>query len=472
MINPITKLLDHAHERPDELALVGPNLDLTWSELAGDVRRVAAWLRDKGLQSGDMALLDLSPETEVIAMLALLHEGAASAHYSENLSQLDLAAMGFKFLITRNSNANVPGVQSLFLKPEEVSVLNSDSLIEPKSLKSEDQIIRVIFSSGTTGSPKAIPFSAAQTFARSVVFEKEVIAGGELISILSHDVSLGYITLMSDMFRGRRHFTAGPLLLGLKSAGRFNVDRLAISPIGLREITEAVQNRVLTLDWNVRHVFTAGGPVSTELAERATNLLGVELTSIYGSTEVGLVAMRKGVPEEDSSAGEILKHVYLEIVDENGSILEDGDTGLVRMKVEWQASEYLNDSNTSKDYFRDGYFYPGDIGSKIGGDLYIKGRSNLVMNLGGVKIDPIKVENLIMHKFKIQDVVLSLNHILSPPVRLILPSSLDIDEQLLITTVEKDFRLEGKVGITRIADIPRNSMGKPNRQYLAQVIGE
>jgi acyl-coenzyme A synthetase/AMP-(fatty) acid ligase len=86
--------------------------------------------------------------------------------------------------------------------------------------------------------------------------------------------------------------------------------------------------------------------------------------------------------------GKLNPGIELQIVDEDGNQLPDGERGQIRYRTRVMASEYYKNAEASAKSFRDGWFYPGDLGWLIVGGLYIGGRETEVINLNGVKIDP------------------------------------------------------------------------------------
>lgn len=83
----------------------------------------------------------------------------------------------------------------------------------------------------------------------------------------------------------------------------------------------------------------------------------------------------------------------IEIVDAAGRALPAGREGIVRIASEFAVDRYLGDPIQSAQVFRDGYFYPGDLGALTADNiLIISGRQNEVLNAGGEKIAPEPVE--------------------------------------------------------------------------------
>jgi acyl-CoA synthetase (AMP-forming)/AMP-acid ligase II len=85
--------------------------------------------------------------------------------------------------------------------------------------------------------------------------------------------------------------------------------------------------------------------------------------------------------------------VRFEIVDEADRALPAGSEGIVRIRSEFAVDRYIDDPVESALVFRDGWFYPGDIGALTADDLLIvSGRQNSVLNAGGGKLAAEKVE--------------------------------------------------------------------------------
>lgn len=73
--------------------------------------------------------------------------------------------------------------------------------------------------------------------------------------------------------------------------------------------------------------------------------------------------------------------------------LPAGSEGIVRIASEFAVDRCIDDPAESKKVFRNGWFYPGDLGSLTRDNLLIvSGRQNDVLNAGGGKIAAEKVE--------------------------------------------------------------------------------
>lgn len=86
----------------------------------------------------------------------------------------------------------------------------------------------------------------------------------------------------------------------------------------------------------------------------------------------------------------------VEIIDEKGKACLPNVKGTIRIHNGYMASEYIGMPEASAKVFRNGWFYPGDIGHwGSAGELHVSGRNDEIINLGGSKIDPASVEKVL-----------------------------------------------------------------------------
>jgi acyl-coenzyme A synthetase/AMP-(fatty) acid ligase len=163
--------------------------------------------------------------------------------------------------------------------------------------------------------------------------------------------------------------------------------------------------------------------------------------------------------------------VNLQIVDEDDSPLPQGSIGRIRYTRHGIASSYLANPQASKESFKDGYFYPGDLGLiDANGDLILKGRSTDVINIGGVKVNPEAIEKIAINQLGVLDCA-AFSH----------TSTSGADELAILLVVNEDFDQESftKVMLQKspmapkvvfqAASIPRNENGKIVRRELTRL---
>ena len=145
-------------------------------------------------------------------------------------------------------------------------------------------------------------------------------------------------------------------------------------------------------------VLSAGSLLSNALSFRVRARICPNVVSLYGSTEASMIAVAPAhaLAHQAGAVGYVLPDVSVEIADAAGNALPAGAEGLVRIRSPYGPGRYLGSPSDRSTAFADGWFYPGDIG-RLTPDrlLVITGREKAVMNLGGDKVKPEMVEEVI-----------------------------------------------------------------------------
>jgi acyl-CoA synthetase (AMP-forming)/AMP-acid ligase II len=148
---------------------------------------------------------------------------------------------------------------------------------------------------------------------------------------------------------------------------------------------------------------------------------------------------------------------------------------VLRIKAEGLFEGYLDDETATAAALRDGWFYPGDL-AILGEDglLSIEGRVAEFMNLGGVKIAPPAVDEAALAcpgvleaaAFSVPDA----QGIEQPWIAVVRGEG--FAERALIDALDARWPALRRTRIAFIDRIPRNAMGKPERQKLKAIINE
>jgi acyl-CoA synthetase (AMP-forming)/AMP-acid ligase II len=103
--------------------------------------------------------------------------------------------------------------------------------------------------------------------------------------------------------------------------------------------------------------------------------------------------MRRDGDDDPSYVGDVLPDVDVQIVDPETRVpVPDGQIGLVRTRSSTMALEYLGDPVATAESWRDGWFYAGDLGLLKGSKLFLAGRESEIINIGGLKVDPARID--------------------------------------------------------------------------------
>ena len=132
------------------------------------------------------------------------------------------------------------------------------------------------------------------------------------------------------------------------------------------------------------------------------------------------------------------------------------------------ATSYYKNLAATAEFFKDGYFYPGDLAYiDEAGKLVLDGRVNEVINLGGVKINPESIEKIALAQLGVLDCATFASVDASGIEQLSMAVVVDGDFNLELFTKAMEAKSPNKPkSYVQVAEIPRNDNGKILRQKL------
>src|SRR5581483_7171659 len=237
-------------------------------------------------------------------------------------------------------------------------------------------------------------------FARSAV----LIDRGRYLSMMGFSTLGGYQLLMSALVLGGTICFAGAPEDVLHVISLFHVTHLIAAPFQVRTLLDVQKKNGLNLP-SLRHVMLGGSRLEIGLVREVQAQLCPNVICTYGSTELGAVAYgpasaMRGI---DGATGFVIPGEVIEVVGKDGTALPPGQEGIVRIKSP-SISAYFVPTAEDAQIFKDGWFYPGDIGRLMpDGLLVITGRVNEVINRGGDKLAPEVIEGALRQIPEIAD---------------------------------------------------------------------
>jgi acyl-coenzyme A synthetase/AMP-(fatty) acid ligase len=151
----------------------------------------------------------------------------------------------------------------------------------------------------------------------------------------------------------------------------------------------------------MRLVYSAGGPLPRGVRDRFAARFGLQVGQVYGMTEIGSVTFNdpSRCPFDAACVGRPMRDVSIRIVGNAGE--RDGN-GEVVIRAPSMLREYVNDSIE----LIDGHFRTGDLGHiDEHGRLSITGRARLLIDTGGLKINPLEVEGVLVQHPEVAECV-------------------------------------------------------------------
>ena len=468
-VNPFLYLQRNADADPRGVFSRSVDQTMTNAEAVISVKKLAFELRRSGVRAGDVIALELPDQLAVLFTEAVYHEGAIptilpAGYVADGSFPVDWT-FSRRPAGSQNGDRFV-SVTTRFLQHVEENPYG----ISP----SEDSpdTVRIVFSSGTTGTPNVIPLSrrAMQSFDDAL---ETWFQGDPFLVLMDFGTPWGFGGFYLSVKGGRPFLCVGgasPSSL-VRLADENSVTSLKGSPAQIAGLVDELESEGRTLP-SVQTVFVGGTVMPPGVADRTRRAMaGCEIYSMYGSTEATIATSRRYDSDDPSDAGQVLPGSTIEIVDDDDGPVPLGSPGRIRHRSPGMIHEYLGNPEASARAFRDGWFYSGDLGFlRPDGGLTLTGRESEVLNAGGVKVDPNRLDHAALGRPGVLDAC-SFDYETASGLKRIgmaIVAEDAFDVEALVTSLTAEFGPAAPILIARVAVIPRNAMGKPMRRTLAE----
>jgi acyl-coenzyme A synthetase/AMP-(fatty) acid ligase len=242
---------------------------------------------------------------------------------------------------------------------------------------------------------------------------------------------------------------------------RHHVTCLDVSYMHLSELLAL--GRALPVDVKLR---PGGAPVSAHMRRLLRERVSANLYVRYAATECGAVAMAgPSDHDDDASCGRPVDGVEVQIVDDARRVAPIGVSGQLRIRAPGMAEGYLANAEASRARFRDGWFYPGDLGYlRNDGSVVLQGRIDDVINLNGVKILPSEIERVLEEHPSVAGAaataLASPVHGEIPVAAVELARGAEITPAALLAFARERLAIKAPRKIIVVKALPRNEQGK------------
>lgn len=401
----------HASERGSHPALISAEGTLSYAELDGAARSLAAKLHGLGIATGDrVAVLLENDPLYVVLIHALVALGAVLVPLNVRLTPRELRELLVdaepRLLLHGTSLASVAaesvrdlrGIRTL--PAPALHTLSEKPVALPVQLRLDaDQAI--LFTSGTSGRPKGVRLGLAQHLASAA-------GSAERLGIEHEDrwlacMPLYHIGGLAIVLRSALYGTSVVLHSDfdaravLHSLQHDRISAVSLVPTMLARLLDASGDAQFPA--SLRFVLLGGGPIPTDLVLRARRAR-VPVAASYGLTEATSQVATLAPAEDEAhvgSVGQALPGVELRIVDENGRDQPAEVAGEICVRAAQVMSGYLNLPEQTARTLEAGWLHTGDIGtlSTEGYLTLLDRRSDLIVS-GGENVSPAEVEAVLL----------------------------------------------------------------------------
>jgi acyl-CoA synthetase (AMP-forming)/AMP-acid ligase II len=477
-MNAASIVYEQASLRPTSAAFITNRQIITYADARRIVSILAHYLRRRGIEAGQVVGVTMAHRPlHLLTLMALAQLGAVSLplHPSVPKDRRLLAArrFGASVVVSGRSEFALEGLG--FIGLNEVTFESGspeDVAIHPVT---GDAPMRILISSGTSGDPKGMVLTHAIMSLRNQTTEAGATSSSRVLP-MDLNFIVGFRPAMSALAKGFAlvfppSLSAAHVLQGMVD---HHVTHAYFSPVQARGIA-ALAGDGSAVCRDMVCLRLGGGPVSADLLRTVCARLSPNVYVSYGSTEAGMVtyATPEMLAKRPDTVGHVCEWAAVEIVDEKEKLLPAGLTGQLRIRSDHQVAGYFHDEERSRRHFRNGWFYPGDLGRfDADGLLYIEGRVDEQLNIGGMKINPEDIEATISTHPVVADVgAFVINESEGGEM---LAVALVLNDPSQLDTVRAHARMKlGPLAPARYlvaAALPRTATGKLKRGELATLL--
>ena len=424
----------HVKEHPEKTAILFNDRRISYAELDGLVNRAAEALVKRGYQRGDILSLFLPSLPElIIAYLGTVRAGITLNLVNAMLQRTEVAYIlndcGSKGVLT--DLARLPIIESV--RPDVASLTDvivlekmgagaaHDSFMamleegtgafEVPETKGSD-LCHLMYTSGTTGWPKGVMATHRNIWHNCRKF------GGV------HFTPDDTIMVATPIFHcwGLVNGTFGMLSAGgsVITVERFHPEKALddierFKPTVFQGVPPMYNLLLKQPDLGKRDIssivfcLSAATKMPENLIRQVEEKLKWRYAEAWGLTEVSCVGATSPYTETRiGSCGRGMDDAVMKVIDEKGETLPAGEQGELCVKGTCVTNGYLNKPEATAGAFdAEGWFHSGDIAyMDDDGYAYIVDRKKDMINVGGEKVFPSEVEDMMLEHPKIKDLVI------------------------------------------------------------------
>lgn len=491
----VEAVLAHGDSNPHHLAVGFKQTRIDYASLCRLVKASAFVLEERyHIKENDFVMLSAVSKPEyIVTLLAIQYLGAVSVPIDKSAKEENIKEI-YHFIspaaLLTDSKCNDDTIKKVSLKEFYADVQHNEeeyaNCARPYQCPKKDQLAELLFTTGTTGKPKGAMLTYGSIYAITHNTKKGVgmLETDVILLPLPLNHSVGMRDLRTALYSGasvvlQNGFTFAKELE--TNILKFGCTALVSVPASIEIVMRQMQDRFTEILGNLRYMEFGAGSLSYDMKKKLVRLLPqTTIFNTWGSTETGgaIFLNVNANPDKLTSLGKPTDSIRLKVIDREGRAIQarDIDTcGRMVLQGDMMMSGYFRLPEETEKTLVDGWLYTNDmVYTDEDGFVYMIGRADDIINVGGEKVSPIEVENIAQEYEQIRECACIgaedpqgvLGQI---PVLYVVPESMEFKEsdciKFMASRMEK-YKLPKK--IVFIDELPRNRMKKLDRKALKE----
>ncbi len=477
-MNIIDFLKNSANKYPEKIALIFETNSFTFDELWKSVKMSSISISSLNTKNV-ISLMAENSSSFVISYLGIINSGKIAHLVPPEISETNMLAQ-----ITSSDSSAIICSNTVFHKISKyetikIPIFQFDDI---KKIKG-DQIINsqpndiayLAYTSGTTSVPKGV----GVTHSMVDFTTKNII---HILKYSNSDIDVLPLPLHHSFGLGCLHTSlyVGSTLILLKNTNdlqkildtikKYNATTLAAIPATLTKFLKFNENELIYYFSSIKLIITNSTKIPTNTIQNFKKIISNGyLATYYGLTEASrstFMIFDKN-SSFDESVGQPAPGIKIKIINDT----QKSKTGEIWIKGDNVIKKYWKNAQADENLV-DGWLKTGDLGYiDDSGYLYLLGRSDDVINIGGEKVMPVEIEKVVRQIVGVENVVaFGIHHEIFGQViklHIIKSTNSNLDKSAIINYCIKNlekYKIPSKIDF--VTNIPQTDYGKVKRFML------
>lgn len=394
-----------ARQFGDAPCLTEGNRSISFVEFDAATDRLGNALLDLGLVPGDRVGVLLPNSIDcLIAYYALAKSGLLRVSLNSRETLVDhrykLEFSGSRAVI--HAGVDGLGCEFVIAATQLTQMIDQGSELPCAQDRGLHDPLRLGFTGGTTGQPKAVTLTTQGELCEVTAFLMDLVPDLRAGDTFLHAAPIAHASgafFLPAITRG-----AHSLIMPKFDAGAFvqlaehsQASLTFLVPTMLAMIMEAPG--IKNAKFNFRRIAYGASPISPTLLGKAEACFGRVFAQVYGQAESPMVItyLRPEDHDRNGSCGRPFAFVDVAVFDDNDNALAPGEIGEIVCRGPQTMAYYWKNPQATEKAFRNGWLHTGDVGTMDeDGFFYILDRKNDMLISGGFNVYPREVEDVLM----------------------------------------------------------------------------